>query len=212
MGSRDTDSSLANAMDFQITSLSETQVIGNAPTSNITTSYPSLFTSRLIALPTELQLLIFTHLDAIDSTCLGLSHPSLYTLHRTFHPKPVPLNQRRIGPNRLESAWEVVGLDAGKGVSGRCCGQCGVYFCLLHRHITSWIPADMEYCSVSGRFGKSGTGTKGCYRDCPPDPRRCGRHPIKGMTGKIVVRKIEELAKPHSGANVFMLTGPGLKM
>ncbi|KAE8445290.1 hypothetical protein EG329_013528 [Mollisiaceae sp. DMI_Dod_QoI] len=127
----------------------------------------------LPTLPTEMQLEIFSYLDQIDSCCLGLAHPNLYVVFRAIHGTKMPLNTRRIGPNRLESAWEVVGKQE--------CKQCGIYRCELHQHIKSWMPKDLEYCAMKGNFGlqaKEGANAT-CYRGKPSKPKRCGRHPLR---------------------------------
>ena len=124
-------------------------------------------------LPTELQFMIFKELDKIDSCCLGLAHPNLYVVHRAIHGTKMPLNTRRIGPNSLESAWEVVGRQE--------CKQCGVYRCELHAHIKTWMPANLEYCAMKQNFGfpaRNGAPDT-CYRGKPSKPRRCGRHPTR---------------------------------
>ena len=83
--------------------------------------------SSLENLPTELLLEVFKHLDKIDSVCLGLAAPEIYPVFRAIHGTKMPLNTRRIGPNSLESAWEIVGKQS--------CKQCGVFRCELHQHI-----------------------------------------------------------------------------
>ncbi len=125
-------------------------------------------------LPTELKLEIFSYLDLIDSTCLGLTSRNLYVVHRAIHGTKIPLNTRRIGPNKLESAWEVVGKQE--------CKQCGIYRCELHQHIKTWMPMELEYCSMKGNFGlpaKENAFHKTCYRGKPSKPKRCGRHPLR---------------------------------
>lgn len=127
--------------------------------------------TSLSSLPTEIHLLIFSSLDPIDSTCLGLTSRHFYTAYRTTHPSRVPLNQRRRGPNTLESAWEVLGPVT-------ACRYCGIYRCELHKHIREFMPGRYEYCAVRGVFGlKAREGAKdGCFRSNPPKPMMCGRH------------------------------------
>ncbi|OBT42821.1 hypothetical protein VE00_08136 [Pseudogymnoascus sp. WSF 3629] len=128
-------------------------------------------TTSLASLPTELHLLIFSSLDPIDSTCLGLTSRHFYTAYRTTHRVRVPLNQRRRGPNTLESAWEVLGPVT-------ACRYCGIYRCELHMHIREFMPARYEYCAVRGVFGlkaKEGVEDR-CFRSNPPKPMMCGRH------------------------------------
>jgi hypothetical protein len=129
--------------------------------------------ATLPSLPTELQLEIFSYLDQIDSTCLGLTSRRTYTIYRAIHGTKMPLNTRRNGPNKLEAAWEVVGKHM--------CQHCGMYRCELHAHIKSWMPAGLEYCTMKRTFGlpaKEGASAT-CYRGKPSKPRRCGRHPVR---------------------------------
>jgi len=127
----------------------------------------------LHTLPTELHLEIFSYLDKIDSTCLGLSSRNLYLVFRALHGTKMPLNTRRIGPNRLESAWEFLGKQE--------CKHCGMYRCELYRHIGTWMGDDVEYCAMKRNFGiKAPNGAAdGCYRGKPSKPKRCGRHPLR---------------------------------
>jgi len=122
-------------------------------------------------LPAELHFVVFDFLDPIDSTCLGLTSRHFYTAYRSRHPSRVPLNQRRRGPNTLESAWEVLGPVT-------ACRYCGIYRCELHKHIREFMPGRYEYCAVRGVFGlKAKEGAKdGCFRSNPPKPMMCGRH------------------------------------
>ncbi|TVY20366.1 hypothetical protein LARI1_G001052 [Lachnellula arida] len=124
-------------------------------------------------LPTELQLEIFGYLDKIDACCLGLSSARAYGIFRAIHGTKMPLNQRRSGPNPFEAAWEVVGK--------RECKQCGIYRCELHEHIKSWMPKELEYCSMKQNFGlPADTEAKpSCFRGKPSKPHRCGRHPLR---------------------------------
>jgi hypothetical protein len=124
-------------------------------------------------LPTELQLEVFSHLDQIDSCCLGLTSRNSYLMFRALHGTKMPLNTRRTGPNELEKAWE---LDTKQE-----CKQCGAYRCELHVHIKSWMPKELEYCSFKGNFGSAAdNGAKAsCYRGKPSKPKRCGRHPLR---------------------------------
>jgi len=129
--------------------------------------------ATLPTLPTELQLEIFSYLDQIDSCCLGLASPNLYVVYRAIHGTKMPLNTRRIGPNKLESAWELVGKQE--------CKQCGIYRCELHTHIQSWMPKELEYCALKNNFGlRAPDGSKpSCIRAKPTKPHRCGRHPLR---------------------------------
>ncbi|KAH7419938.1 hypothetical protein BKA64DRAFT_699941 [Cadophora sp. MPI-SDFR-AT-0126] len=130
--------------------------------------------ANIEGMPTELKLEIFSYLDLIDSTCLGLTSPNLYVVHRAIHGTKVPLNTRRVGPNSLESAWEVVGKQE--------CKQCKMYRCELHEHIKTWMPKDLEYCSMKRNFGlraKENATHQSCYRGKPSKPHRCGRHPLR---------------------------------
>jgi hypothetical protein len=129
--------------------------------------------NTLSTLPTELLLEIFSYLDKIDSCCLGLAAPNLYVVYRAIHGTKMPLNTRRVGPNSLEAAWEVVGK--------RECKQCGIYRCELHQHIKSWMPKELEYCAFKQNFGvpASNNAHATCYRGKPSKPKRCGRHPLR---------------------------------
>lgn len=132
-------------------------------------------------IPTELQLQIFSYLDKIDSTCLGLAHPTTYMMFRSIYGLKMPLNQRRSGPNNLERAWEVVGKQE--------CRHCGVYRCELYKHIQEWMQGsgpkktDLEYCNMAMKFGHAGEGhSENCFRVKPSKPRRCGKHPVRTTT------------------------------
>ncbi len=129
--------------------------------------------STLPSLPTELQLEIFSYLDKIDSCCLGLTSRSSYLIYRAIHGTKMPLNTRRIGPNKLEAAWEVVGKQE--------CSHCGMYRCELHEHIKSWMPMELEYCAMKQNFGLPAprNAHANCYRGKPSKPKRCGRHPLR---------------------------------
>jgi hypothetical protein len=127
----------------------------------------------LETLPNELLLEIFSHLDNIDSTCLGLASPKIYPVYRAIHGIKMPLNTRRIGPNSLESCWEVVGKQQ--------CKQCGIFRCELHQHIKTWMPQGLEYCAFKQNFGLAAAehANATCYRGKPSKPKRCGRHPLR---------------------------------
>ncbi|KAK8120603.1 hypothetical protein PG999_004723 [Apiospora kogelbergensis] len=58
------------------------------------------------------------------------------------------------------------------------CRKCGISRCELHKHIQEWVPAGMEYCEVSQKFGRKApeNARKTCYRSSPRHPHRCGRH------------------------------------
>jgi len=120
-------------------------------------------------LPTELHLMVFSSLDPIDSTCLGLTSRQMYNTYRRVHHK-VPLNSRRQGRNKLEGIWH--------GAS--TCRFCTTFRCELHMHIAEFFPERYEYCHVRQVFGlKAKEGMGGyCYRHCPPQPDRCGRHRV----------------------------------
>ncbi|TVY33500.1 hypothetical protein LOCC1_G006652 [Lachnellula occidentalis] len=124
-------------------------------------------------LPIELQLEVFGYLDKIDACCLGLTSTRSYGIFRAIHGTKMPLNQRRSGPNPFEAAWEVVGK--------RECKQCGIYRCELHQHIKSWMPKELEYCSLKQNFGLPADteGKPSCFRGKPSKPHRCGRHPSR---------------------------------
>ncbi|KAG0645868.1 hypothetical protein D0Z07_7759 [Hyphodiscus hymeniophilus] len=129
--------------------------------------------SALEKLPAELHLEVFKYLDKIDACCLGLASPVFYPIFREIHGTKMPLNTRRIGPNSLESAWEVVGKQV--------CQQCGLYRCELHQHIKTWMPDGLEYCAFKQNFGLAASehANTTCYRGKPSKPKRCGRHPLR---------------------------------
>ncbi|KAL5346113.1 hypothetical protein ACLOAV_009145 [Pseudogymnoascus australis] len=137
--------------------------------------------TTLSSLPTELHLLVFSSLDPIDSTCLGLTSRHFYTAYRTLHRSRIPLNQRRRGPNKLESTWAVLGPVTP-------CRYCGIYRCELHMHIREFMPGRYEYCAVRGVFGlRAGEGAKDwCFRSNPPKPMMCGRHWVPNVEEPVV--------------------------
>ncbi|KAL3424314.1 hypothetical protein PVAG01_03595 [Phlyctema vagabunda] len=124
----------------------------------------------LRALPTELHFEIFSYLDKIDATCLGVTCKNAYGVYQATH-SVVPLNQRRVGPNKLESAW--------KHLAKQACTHCGIYRCELHTHLADWMPENLEYCAMKAKFGpKAIAGSRGsCFRGVPSKPHVCGRHP-----------------------------------
>lgn len=163
----------------------------------------------LMDLPGELHMAIFDFLDAIDSTCLGLTNKHFYTIHRRMHGS-VPLSARRDGPNELEWAWHVAGAPTRTvpapvattpsasehdhaalsrlRVRGQAyCRKCGVTRCELYKHLKGWIGDGLEYCEVKQRFGPvAPEGARVfCHRSVPSNPRKCGRHHGKG---KVVLR------------------------
>jgi hypothetical protein len=136
---------------------------------------PAKHGASLSSLPTELQLEIFSYLDRIDSVCFGLTSSRLYAICRAMYGTKIPLNTRRVGPNSLESAWKI---------DKQQCRQCGMFRCELWQHIKTWMPKDLEYCSMKHNFGlpaKEGA-SESCYRGKPSKPRRCGRHPVRTTT------------------------------
>ncbi|KAL2886678.1 hypothetical protein HOO65_060508 [Ceratocystis lukuohia] len=58
------------------------------------------------------------------------------------------------------------------------CRKCGTSRCELHSHLKQWMGSEMEYCSVSCRFGRPAPpgAHEVCYRRSPKNPSRCGRH------------------------------------
>ncbi|CAD6505151.1 BgTH12-00646 [Blumeria graminis f. sp. triticale] len=130
--------------------------------------------SGILLLPTELLLEIFSNLDQIDSCALGLSSNFLYGIYRALHGIKMPLSTRRLGPNSLESAWQIAGF---------MCGQCGIQRCELYQHIKSWMPPDLEYCAMKRTFGIRSQSElyATCYRNRPRTPSWCGRHPLRTM-------------------------------
>ncbi|KAN0108343.1 hypothetical protein V8E51_008085 [Hyaloscypha variabilis] len=167
LGSTDTDMTSSpeeEEWEFQMTPDLERR-LSLIPSRNYGNTLPTL--------PAELQLEVFSYLDKIDSCCLGLSAPNLYLVYRAIHGTKMPLNTRRLGPNPLEAAWEVVGK--------RECKQCGIYRCELHQHIKSWMPKELEYCAFKQNFGIPAVNNAHatCYRGKPSKPKRCGRHPLR---------------------------------
>lgn len=132
--------------------------------------------ATLSTLPAELQLGIFSYLDKIDSVCLGLTSRKAYGIYRAIYSCKMPLNTRRIGPNSLESAWEVVGKQE--------CKHCGMFRCELWQHIKTWMPEELEYCTMKQNFGSRARegAAESCFRGKPSKPRRCGRHPVRTTT------------------------------
>jgi len=132
--------------------------------------------SKLSSLPDELQLQIFGYLDKIDAACFGLSSPKSYPIFREIHGTKMPLNTRRVGPNPFESAWEIVGIPK--------CKHCGVYRCELWQHLKTWMPKELEYCTLKQNFGPRAeeSASETCRRGKPSKPNRCGRHPVRTTT------------------------------
>lgn len=125
----------------------------------------------LTGIPTELHLLIFSHLDLIDSTCLGLTNTYFYNLQKALN-DTVTLHTRRKG-----CAWELQGKQV--------CRHCGVHKCHLHMHLREWMPTTHEYCAIRQVYCLRATeGSKTfCYRNNPLKPEMCGRHPVSGVKG-----------------------------
>ncbi|KAI2606001.1 uncharacterized protein GGS25DRAFT_368989 [Hypoxylon fragiforme] len=145
-------------------------------------------------MPPELHYAIFDFLDPIDSTCLGLTSPHFYAIHRRMH-GTVPLSARREGPNDMEWVWRnafisgpFVGGANGSGKQNALatlsprgqvyCRKCRTARCELHNHIREWVGDGVEYCEVSQKFGPAAhKNARGfCYRSSPKHPHRCGRH------------------------------------
>lgn len=113
--------------------------------------------SLFLSLPAEIHLMIFAHLDTIDSVCLSLSSITLNSLFNSYHNLclpptvktdsikgsnngvarrgPIPLNTRRSGPNELEAAWLSLFPEGGK----RECELCLKRRCELWRHVRVWV-------------------------------------------------------------------------
>jgi hypothetical protein len=140
-------------------------LIAPKPTSSSSTTFESL--------PTEIHMRVMGYLDPIDATCLGLTSKQMYSTYKCLHGK-VPLNIRRKGPNTLEAVWDFLGTGA------KMCRHCGIYRCELHNHIREFFPDTYEYCAVRGVYGlKPQDGSASyCFRQCPPQPKRCGRHRV----------------------------------
>jgi hypothetical protein len=100
---------------------------------------------NISALPKELKLHIFSYLDPINATSLGLTGGIFYLAYITHRGEtPIRLNIRSEVPNALDSSWEIVGKKQ--------CKQCGIYRCELHKHIRGFFPAGYEYCRNQKRF------------------------------------------------------------
>jgi hypothetical protein len=85
--------------------------------------------TRLPDLAAELLLLIFEHLNAIDSTCLGLTCESFYRIHRSIHGS-VPLWTGAYWP-----AWK------------RALPVSGLWLTL-----EDWFPAHLHFNFESGKY------------------------------------------------------------
>jgi hypothetical protein len=138
-------------------------------TSVLALSFPSISSepsnSLLTNIPTELHFLIFSHLDLLDSACLGLTNAHFYNLKKALH-GTIPISARRRG-----RAWEKYE-----------CSYCGTHRCQLHVHLRDWMPEKYEYCAIRQVYGlKAQEGAKKsyCYRSNPLKPESCGRHPVK---------------------------------
>jgi len=124
--------------------------------------------SFLTNIPTELHFLIFSHLDPLDSTCLGLTNAHFYNIHNALN-GTVPISTHRRG-----RTWEFHGKQK--------CRHCGTPKCQLHMHLRDWMPEKYEYCAIREVYAlkaKEGAKMGHCYRSNPLKPERCGRHPIK---------------------------------
>jgi hypothetical protein len=123
--------------------------------------------SLLTNIPTELHILIFSYLDPLDSTCLGLTNAHFYNLQKALH-ATIPISTRREG-----RPWELHGKQE--------CRHCGTHGCQLHLHLRDWVPEKYEYCDIREVYGlKARESARAfCYRSNPLKPGRCGRHPVK---------------------------------
>jgi len=197
--SRSTSSPASNAADYDTLASTDTEMseIGDSeqdgfevtPDIKAKVNKPRnrAATPTLHGMPNELTLQIFGYLDEIDSVCLGLTSRNAYLIYREIHGTKMPLNTRRIGPNTLESAWEVVGKQS--------CKQCGPYRCELYQHIKTWMPEELEYCTMKQNFGRKAnpSAKETCVRGKPSKPKRCGRHP-------------ERTTSMHQDDNSFAMT------
>lgn len=168
------------------------------------TSCPALmpitdrFSATFLTLPTELHYEIFKWLDPLDSTCLGLTARSFYTIHWHLY-GAVPLSYRRNGSNGSEHVWKHIsflfqpsngfcleysgmlsGIDLAD-INHPYCRHCGLYRCELYRHLQHWMEVQytpVEYCRVTERFGPvpSSPTSEDCYRCNPRNSLQCGRH------------------------------------
>lgn len=168
LASTDTDADSEVGQGFNITRELRNRV---AALPRLIAAAPAL--SRL---PNETTLQIFSYLDKIDSVAYGLAAPNLYTVFVSIHGLKTPLTTPRIGPNTLESAWEVIGRE-------HECKHCKQYRCKLYAHIGGFFPG-MEFCTLKKIFGTKAkvNAPKSCYRITPSKPHRCGRHPHRTFT------------------------------
>lgn len=60
-------------------------MLGNDFSNSTTASTGNATSSRLFNLPTELKIEIFEHLDAVSSTCLGLTCNDFYSIYKKLH-------------------------------------------------------------------------------------------------------------------------------
>lgn len=138
----------------------------------VTSANAFISTISLTHLPTEILMEVFSHLDEIDATCLGLTSRSTYSIVVAIYGLKMSLAQHRAGPNSLERAWNPMGKQL--------CHHCGVYRCQLYRHIQEWINgqrSSLEYCSVAKKFVRYTKGQRrSCFRSKPSRPGICGRH------------------------------------
>jgi len=88
---------------------------------------------KLITLPSELYLQLFDLLGPADSTLLGLTCKSFYTIHRAIHGS-VPLNSRTV-PSREEGKGSCLREELGEVLENQ-----------------EWIPYTLKYHHFGGKF------------------------------------------------------------
>lgn len=119
----------------------------------------SLSTSLTFSgLPTDIHLCILDFLSKVESTCLGLTNHHFYAMHRRRHGS-VSLSARQ----RRQSADPC-----------RICREA----CELRLHLERWMPRDMEYCTISEKYGRPAStfSQSYCSKRCPTNSSLCGRH------------------------------------
>lgn len=122
----------------------------------------SLNTSMTFSgLPTDIHHCIVDFLNTIDSACLGLTNHPFYAVHKKRH-RPISLSARQ-GRRSADP-----------------CHKCPAA-CELRLHLDGWMPRDMEYCSISEKYGRPAAtfSQSYCSKRCPKNSSLCGRHHLR---------------------------------
>lgn len=169
-------------------------------------------TVELRDLPTELHFAVFSFLDKLDSTCLGLTNKHFYAIHRDLN-GVVPLStQRPRQPNDLEWVWAVAQRPSkalhpkpssesrieepsarGNKPAGYC-DKCGFDRCILQRHLRGWTPSHLEYCEITERLGPqapTASPRSSCYRCSPRNKNLCGRHGKRTLNRSVIAERLK---------------------